>query len=342
VPAETTLTRLGWTPAWAQELDEIGCTGTPARVTRLDRGWAIAGGDELPEGRFPVRGGPEVAVGDWVCLADASDGVAAVSAVLPRRSALARRASDGTATAQVLAANVDTVALVHALSTPFNEHRLERELVLAFASGADPVVLLSKADLVDDATVSGTESLVDATAPGVAVLVVSSMTGRGLDAVRALGAGHRTLALLGASGVGKSTLVNRLAGEERQRTAEVRAFDGKGRHTTTAAELVALPGGGLLVDTPGLRAIALWDAEHGLERAFPEIAAAAERCMFDDCTHESEPLCEVRILVESGEIDERRLASFHNLAKELAALQRDVTVRVRAAGRGRRRPPPEE
>jgi ribosome biogenesis GTPase len=228
------------------------------------------------------------------------------------------------------------VFLVHGLTLDPNERRLERELVIAFESGASPVVVLTKSDLADDPAPA--LALVGDVAAGVPVHLVSSLTGEGLDTLEAYLAGHRTIALLGPSGAGKSTLVNALVGQARQRTAEVREFDGKGRHTTTAAELVLLPSGGLLVDTPGMRAVALWSEGAGLDEAFADITEMAERCRFRDCAHDMEPGCVVLAAVARGDVPAARLRSWRTLHAELDALRAEQAEFERSARRGRRRP----
>lgn len=327
-----TLAELGWGAAVEAErasMDEP--EGRPARVARIDRKWCTLWAEADEVLRLPAP--EDLAVGDWVLLGDEAD---RIGARVPRYSALARRHPDGTATAQVIAANLDHVFLVHALAAEPNQRRLERELVVAFESGADPVVVLTKADLTDD--VAGGVAAAEDVAPGVPVHAVSGRTGEGLDALRRYTAGHRTIALLGASGAGKSTLVNALVGEERQRTAAVRAFDGKGRHTTSAAELVRLPDGGLLVDTPGLRAVAVWSEGVGLDEAFADVTSLAEHCRFRNCRHDAEPGCAVRDAVEQGRLAGARLRSWHHLHAELDALLAEQAEHDRAARRGRRPP----
>ena len=254
-----------------------GSTELPGRVTRLDRGWStvLRTSDAEP---LRVRNvGADVAVGDWVVPSVELD---RVEAVLPRRSAFVRRASfeGNRAESQTIAANIDVVMLVHALTSPPNQRRLERELVLAWDSGARPVVVLTKRDLVDDPAAS-VESL-HAAAPGVTILTASGISGEGVDALAAFAAGNATIALLGASGVGKSTLINALVGRGAQATAAVREGDGRGRHTTVATELVRLPGGGWLIDTPGVRAVSLWSSGRGIERAFADVFDLMDDCRF--------------------------------------------------------------
>jgi ribosome biogenesis GTPase len=332
------LVALGWNATFARAYEALGVEVPPARVARLDRGWSTllpVGDDGLAR---RVRNiGADVAVGDWVvCSGDGER----VDQVLPRVSALVRRASFAGARgeAHTLAANVDVVGLLHSLSSPPNPRRLERELVLAFDSGAHPVVILTKSDLH-----SPNESLlaeVSEVAGGVPVLTVSSRSGDGVEAVRALVQGHLTLALLGASGVGKSSLVNAVVGRELQRTGDVRVGDDRGRHTTTAADLIAVPGGGWLIDTPGLRAVSLWSSGHGIERAFADIFALADACRFRDCKHHDEPDCAVQAAVASGALGADRLASLTRLVAEEAALEAEQRERVKAADRHPRRRPP--
>ena len=352
---------LGWDSffeeAWTTLRRGQPALGQPARVRRIDRGWSwllLAAGSDAggPSGRDGASdggvddavGGPDrvrnlgadVAVGDWVV--PSGDGER-VEHVLPRRSAFVRRASFEGAKGEshTLAANVDVVILVHALTSPPNERRLERELVLAYDSGATPVIVLTKADLADD--VEATVRAIEQVALTVPVLAASGKTGTGLDRLRALAGANRTIALLGASGVGKSTLVNGLVGRAVQSTGEVREGDQRGRHTTIAAELVPLPDGGWLIDTPGLRSVSLWASGEGIERAFQDVFDLAEQCRFRDCKHEDEPGCAVREAVAAGRLDPLRVQSLTRLVAEEAALEEEQRERVRAADRrGVRRP----
>lgn len=325
--------RLGWRDAHQHSWEAIGRPGRPGRVTRLDRGWSSVLQDA--DGAPPLRVrnvGVDVAVGDWVVPSEDDE---RVEHVLERVSAFVRRASfEGTRfEAHTIAANVDVVHLVHACGSPPNRRRLERELVLAFDSGAEPVVLLTKIDTVDDPT-PVLEAL-EEVALGVPVDLVSGRTGEGVDRIRARAAGDRTLAFLGASGVGKSTLVNALVGREAQATSEVRVGDQRGRHTTVASELVHLPGGGWLLDTPGVRALSLWLSGDGIERAFADVFELMDHCRFRDCKHDREPGCAVRDAVDAGLLDPARLASLERLVAEEAALEEEQRAHERRGDRRR-------
>lgn len=322
--------RLGWTEEQHTTAAAMPGDAPAGRVSRLDRGWSTV---RVTLDGAPLRLrniGADVAVGDFVV---ASEDLERVADVLVRRSAFVRRASfDGKRTeSHTIAANIDVVVLVHSLTSPPNQRRLERELVLGFDSGARPVVVLTKADLVADPT-DTVRSLQDV-APDVPVLVASGITGDGLDDVRALSAGNATIALLGASGVGKSTLVNRLVGGDRQATADVRAGDQRGRHTTIAAELVRLPRDGWLIDTPGVRAVSLWSSGRGIEWAFADVFDLAEHCRFRNCKHDDEPGCAVNAAVAAGTLDQRRLDSLKRLVAEEAALEHEQRQSEKALDR---------
>lgn len=325
---------LGWNPALEAAWRSLGVERIPGRVTRLDRGWSTvvetAAEAQHGDGARVRNIGADVAVGDWV-VHDSER----VVAVVPRQSAFVRRASfEGTRfEAHTLAANIDVVMLVHAFGATPNPRRLERELVLAFDSGAQPVVVITKADLVDDRLTSTTE--LAEVAIDVPLLVVSGHTGEGVERVRAYAEGNRTLAFLGASGVGKSTLVNALLGDEIQATREVRANDQRGRHTTVAASLLALPGGGWLLDTPGVRALSLWLSGHGIERAFADVFDLMDHCRFRNCKHDREPGCAVRAAIDAGDLAPQRWRSLECLIAEEAAVEAEQAAFERRGDRRR-------
>jgi ribosome biogenesis GTPase / thiamine phosphate phosphatase len=306
---------LGWNSELAEQL-EPGLV--PGRVAAAHRGafdvWTEAGS---VRSRLPGRAmhdGVDVGVGDWVGLGDGL-----IRAVLPRRSAIVRNAAGLTTTAQTLAANVDVAFVVSSLGPDLEPRRIERYLVTIWESGASPEIVLTKADRLDDPWPLVAE--IEAVALGVPVHVVSAVTGQGCDELRGrLGAGT-TSVLLGSSGVGKSTLVNLWLGEETMATHETRVDDDEGRHTTTHRQLLVLPGGGLVIDTPGLRELQLWDVgSAGLETTFADVEELAADCRFADCTHVHEPGCAVLGAVESGELPGERLHSWRKLQRELLAI----------------------
>lgn len=277
----------------------------------------------------------DVAIGDWVV--PSADGER-IGHIIERTSAFVRRASfEGDRfEADALAANIDVVFLVHALGSPPNQRRLERELVLAFDSGAEPAVLLTKVDTVDDPE-PGRAELAEV-ALGVPVLLASGLAGIGIEPIRAYARGNRTLAFLGASGVGKSTLVNALLDDKVMDTAAVREGDQRGRHTTVTAQLLRLPGEGWLIDTPGVRAVSLWLSGDGIERAFADVFALTDGCRFRDCKHDREPGCAVQRAVTAGDLDPARLSSLERLVAEEAELEAEQERFVRRGDRrGQRR-----
>jgi ribosome biogenesis GTPase len=257
------------------------------------------------------------AVGDWVTLRPRpGDDRATIHDVLPRRTAFSRKVAGFETEEQVLAANIDVVWILGALTKELSARRMERYLAVAWDSGAEPVVVLTKADLgeSDPERVAEVESI----AVGASVLVTSAVTGEGLEALRAQLHGHRTAAVLGSSGVGKSTLINQLVGEELLETFETRSDD-VGRHTTTRRELVVIPSGGMVIDTPGLREIVMWEGD--ADSVFGDIAGLAERCRFRDCSHSTEPGCAVRDAIAIGELDPARWRSYVKMQRELAYVE---------------------
>jgi ribosome biogenesis GTPase len=285
--------------------------------------------------RHQAEGGADFpAVGDWVAIEDVeSGGEALIHDILPRKSKFSRKTAGKKTEEQVVGANIDTVWIVTALDVDFNPNRIERYLTLVWESGASPVVVLTKSDLRKQPGPIIAE--LETRLLGVPIHAVCALEDLGLDQLGAYLAPGRTIALLGSSGVGKSTLINRLAGDEVMRTAAVREFDGKGRHTTSHRQLVLLPAGGLLLDTPGMREIQLWSGAEGLERGFADIEAIATGCRFKDCSHDSEPGCAVNAAVESGELAVERLDSFRKLRKELAYMERKQDIRAELKERQR-------
>lgn len=329
------LRALGWDDEldrWAAEQpverpgdDRSGPAGEPVgepiegRIARVSKGFSLVftGDDAVlaESGSTRLLSDLVPATGDFVLVADDPEDGPAVTAIAPRRTALTRRAAGRLPEPQVLAANIDEVFVMQSLDRDLNLRRIERQLVVAWDSGAEPVVLLTKADQVDDPDAAVSD--VAAVSPGVRVLAISTVTGRSIDEIaERVGAG-RTVALLGLSGVGKSTLVNKLTGGVVQRTGEVRATDRRGRHTTVTRDLIPIPDGGFIIDTPGIREIGLWQAYDGLAAAFPEISGEVPHCRFADCEHLEEPGCAVRAAVADGLIPERRLAHWRDLVAEL-------------------------
>jgi ribosome biogenesis GTPase len=320
-------------------------SATPAhlrgRVARVDRGSCLVATADGPVRASPYthasrRAGLDLvpATGDWVALVDDPHEGVAIVGVVPRWSAVGRKDPDERVTVeQVLAANVDVFAVVCGLDRSLVQNRVERMLSVAWESGALPVVVLTKADLAEDLAAVLQEAQAAAGA-GVSVLVTSAVSGEGIDELRSRLRPSRTLAVIGPSGAGKSTLVNAIVGTDVQSTGRVRDADGRGRHTTTTRDLVPVPTGGVLLDTPGLRSLPLWDAASGIASTFGDIEELAAGCRFRDCRHEHEPECAVRAAAASGALAPRRLESYHKLHRELAALELRQDERARrAAGR---------
>jgi ribosome biogenesis GTPase / thiamine phosphate phosphatase len=332
------LLRLGWSPFFAEPFQQYESDGlVPGRVAVQERGsylvyteegerWAEVTG-RLRHAAAATADYP--AVGDWVVVSDR------IHAVLPRRTKFSRKVAWLKAEEQVLAANVDVVFLVMALTErDFSPRRLERYIATAWESGAEPVVVLSKADLCDDVHSRVAEA--EAVGFGVPVHGTSALTGEGLEELRIHFSGDRTAALLGSSGVGKSTLINAFLGQDSLRTNEIRS-DGRGRHTTTHRELVPLPDGGVLLDTPGMRELQLWTADSGLDETFTDVTSLMAQCRFNDCSHNGEPGCAVRAALQGGSLDPERLASYEKLQRELHRLEVRLDKRLQSEERKKRR-----
>lgn len=317
------LQALGWDEEldrWAAEEATIEGEWARGRIARVSRGFSLVftGGDAVLAASGSTRLDTELApaTGDYAIVIDDPEDGPSLAAIAPRRSALTRRGAGRIPEPQVLAANIDDVFVMQGLDRDINLRRIERQLVVAWDSGAEPVVVLTKADQIDDP--SEAIDQVQAIAPGVDVVATSTVTGDGIQVIARRVVGGRTVALLGLSGIGKSSLVNQLTDGIVQRTGEVRAADQRGRHTTVTRDLIPIPNGGFIIDTPGIREIGLWQADEGLRRTFPEIAGEAEHCRFADCEHGDEPGCAVKTALAEGLIPERRLDHWRHLVAELA------------------------
>lgn len=336
LPAPHPLAAYGWDDDWAAAFAPHAARGlVPGRVVRVDRGQCdvmTVDGLVRPDTAFVVPHDPlrVICTGDWAAVDPEGGDPRYVRDYLPRRSAFVRSTSSKRSEGQILAANVDHAIIAVSLAAELDLGRIERFLALGWESGAQPVVVLTKADLVPDATtLSHLVEDVGTSAPGVPVLPVSARSAEGLDVLAAVVAGG-TSVLLGQSGAGKSTLANALLGEDVQTVQDNRDVDGKGRHTTTTRNLLVLPGGGVLIDTPGLRGVGLFDAGSGVERVFSEIDALARDCRFHDCSHEAEPGCAVAAAVAHGTLPERRLESFRKLMRENQRIVAKTDARARA------------
>jgi ribosome biogenesis GTPase len=324
----SSLEQLGWDPFFQAQVAPDDSRFRIARVTEEQRGqyriagefdgWAEVSGrfrhDAKSSAAFPV-------VGDWVCIfAESADSTAIIHRVLDRRGSVARKSAGRAMDEQVIAANVDTIFLVTALAEDLSPRRIERYLTMVWEAGATPVVLLNKADLAEDpasavAKMRARLSLDD-------VVALSALTDEGLTALEPYLAPAKTIALLGSSGVGKSTIVNRLLGRDLQKVKSIRESDGTGRHTTTSRQLIALPGGALLIDTPGMRELQPWADESAVDRVFDDISQIAGGCRFADCSHNQEPGCAVREAIAGGRLDAARLDHYRHLLRELAFEER--------------------
>ncbi|MBJ6622019.1 ribosome small subunit-dependent GTPase A [Streptomyces rochei] len=333
--AHSALSPYGWDEDWADAFAPYAAEGLlPGRVVRVDRGQCDV---VTPDGVLradtafvtphdPLR---VVCTGDWVAV-EPDGNPRYVRTYLPRRTAFVRSTSSKRSEGQILAANVDHAIVAVSLAVELDLARVERFLALAWESGAQPLVVLTKADLVPDpVTLAHLVQDVETSAPGVTVLAVSAALGEGLDVLAAV-VGGSTAVLLGQSGAGKSTLANALLGEDVMDVQATRDVDGKGRHTTTTRNLLVMPGGGVLIDTPGLRGVGLWDAGGGVGQVFAEIEELARDCRFHDCAHESEPGCAVLAAIDDGELPERRLESYRKLMRENQRIVAKTDARLRA------------
>ncbi|MBQ0883219.1 MULTISPECIES: ribosome small subunit-dependent GTPase A [Streptomyces] len=333
--AHSALSPYGWDEDWADAFAPYDAEGLlPGRVVRVDRGQCDV---VTPDGVLradtafvtphdPLR---VVCTGDWVAV-EPDGNPRYVRTYLPRRTAFVRSTSSKRSEGQILAANVDHAIVAVSLAVELDLARVERFLALAWESGAQPLVVLTKADLVPDpVTLAHLVQDVETSAPGVTVLAVSAALGEGLDVLAAV-VGGGTAVLLGQSGAGKSTLANALLGEDVMDVQATRDADGKGRHTTTTRNLLVMPGGGVLIDTPGLRGVGLWDAGGGVGQVFAEIEELARDCRFHDCAHESEPGCAVLAAIDDGELPERRLESYRKLMRENQRIVAKTDARLRA------------
>ena len=355
-PQASSLIDVGWNDDVAQRVeDQRAANGSSAndssdnvalavvgRVGRVDRGECdvFTEDDLVRVASDSVRAQADLApaTGDWVLITTDPDIGPVIGQIVPRRTAIVRRDPSEHVIEQTIVANVDVVAVVHGLDQDVNPARIERFLVLAQDSGAQPVVVLTKSDLVSASVAEAAREAADL-GDDVAVLVTSAESGQGLEDLRALLAGNQTLVLIGPSGAGKSRLVNALAGQDLQAIGAVRESDAKGRHTTTTRELIPLAGGGVLIDTPGIRAVGVWNADVAIDRVFADVSEVAEQCKFRDCTHRMEPGCAVRAAVDAGTLDPNRVDRYATLWSEIADQAEEAEERRRKRSRGKPRPP---
>jgi len=331
-PTVDALVQYGWSDRVATLYEEVAGPGhLPGRVVRVERASRLGRAAcvvRLEVGEVTAVADVRPAVGDWVIVDQSAEGTHVVEHLLPRWSKLARQDPGNENGEQVLAANLDYVAIFAPLDR-LKVGRIERELLIAWDSGASPLVLLTKADLVGDAEAIADD--VRARLVGAEVVVTSSADGTGVHHVSELLQPNRTAVLFGPSGAGKSTLANALLGREALATGAVRETDQRGRHTTTTRHLLALPQGGVLIDTPGLRALPIWEGEQGLAAAFSDIEELARSCRFRDCGHEREPGCSVTAAVAAGDLDPERMASYRKLQLEVEHAERNRDLQARQA-----------
>ena len=333
---------LGWDSYFEAQWNPAACKNClPARVVSQHRGlWRVAGNFEEcwaePSGKFrlhAVTGTDWPTVGDWVAVESGGEGsTAIIQDLLPRRSKFARKAAGKAVSQQVIAANIDVALIVAGLDGDFNVRRIERYLAQCWDSGARPAVVLNKADAYDGREYA---RAIQGISTSVPIFILSAKTGAGMEALESSLARGQTIVLLGSSGVGKSTLANRLLQEERQETGPVRESDSRGRHTTAWQQLFVLPGGAMIIDTPGLRELQLWNESGDLSQTFADIEELREHCRFRDCRHESEPGCAVRAAVASGELDPERLENKRKLEREQEFLMRKIDPEKRREEKNR-------
>ncbi len=324
------LIKYGWDDHFQDEYNKLNDISLiPARIV-ADYGQAVRvvfeEGELLVERH--VHDDRAYGVGDFICLKNDADNYRyTISALLPRKTKFSRTAAGAILKEQIVAANIDTVFIMQSLNLDFNLRRMERYLISAWESGALPVIVLTKKDLCDDAQEKINEAY--SVSAGAEIFAISSLTGEGLDELNQYISIGKTVALLGSSGVGKSTLLNTLFGEEIMGTQEVLRDDDRGRHTTTHRELVLMPDGGLLLDTPGMRTLFLWDSEEGMSNVFSDIDELASMCRFNDCRHMSEPGCAVKNALEDGTLEQERWESYKKLKREMAHLKRRQSQKQR-------------
>jgi ribosome biogenesis GTPase / thiamine phosphate phosphatase len=339
------LADLGWDNYFEIHFDDESPEGcVPARVAEESKGFyrVMTESGELRAqvaGRVRYRAEERAnfpAVGDWVAAAARySERAATITAILPRRTMLSRKSAGHAVEEQILAANLDVVFVVASLNREFNLRRIERYLAMAWESGARPVVLLNKSDICPDASRAAADA--DRVAPGVAIHALSAQTGQGVEAISQYLTLGRTAAFIGSSGVGKSTIINALMGSTAMRVKAVRRSDDRGRHTTTSRQMIVLPNGGIVVDTPGMRELGLWDSDAGLAQAFDDLESLAERCRFRDCRHQSEPGCVVIAAVEEGKFERGRYENYLKLQAELKFIESKTDAETRSTLKKRAR-----
>jgi ribosome biogenesis GTPase / thiamine phosphate phosphatase len=331
------LQELGWNEFHEKHYSEIKAPGTfPARVAKAEREKYLVY-SEFGELKAEIKGKVRFhaesmsdfpAVGDWVVAEMRPEGNAAIiESILPRVNKFARKVAGSVTDEQVMVANIDTVFLVNGLDGDYNVRRIERYLALARENNSSPVVVLNKTDMCTNVREKVEE--VTAIALGVPVVTLSALNSEGIENIRRYIASGSTLAFLGSSGVGKSTIINRLLGEEKQKVGAVREHDSRGKHITTCRELIMLPGGGIVIDNPGLRELQLWVDEEALDKTFEDVKELGEQCKFGDCAHLNEPGCAVKNAIENGQLDGKRLQSYIKLKKELVYLATRKEVKAR-------------